>query len=95
MPVLTRSTFADAGSTEPSGMVADLGHDQAAHDQGEPNTVEQQQLTPKQMQIAALQQATAMVASLAAACPGRHGARGLTWHDQPHALRASSVRYLL
>ena len=42
-------------------MVADLGHDQAAHDQGEPNTVEQQQLTPKQMQIAALQQATAMV----------------------------------
>ena len=59
MPVLTRATFADAGSTEPSGMVADLGHDQAAHDQGEPNTV--QQLTPKQMKIAALQQATATV----------------------------------
>ena len=64
MPVYTRSTFGTDGLAQPIGMVADYGLDSsAAHDQSGPNVEPQQQKqpTPKEVRIAALQQAAAMV----------------------------------
>jgi hypothetical protein len=63
MPVYTRSTFGTDGLAQPIGMVADYGHDSLARDQSGPHVGPQQQKqpTPKEVRIAALQQAAAMV----------------------------------
>ena len=63
MPVYTRSTFGTDGLAQPIGMVADYGHDSLARDQSGPSVglQQQKQPTPKEVRIAALQQAAAMV----------------------------------